>query len=161
MIHTRSLLSFAFQPGCHISGCQTHRLTGSEICCLLMPSVITLSTTVTAPLMPRSCCNFTLRLMQLDVASYKIATLSNCLVKNEACLLNEDFIMPPCRKPKEKKKSLASGKSFFILQQRQVCCEYWFQLHTTRFSHPSCKMSYCSTSEMIQLILIPRRGPDK
>lgn len=136
-------------------------MTGTEMCCLLMLSLITLSTTFTLPLMPWSCCNFTLRLMQLDVAEYKLAMLSNCLVKNEAHLLNEDFITPsPYRKTK-KKKSLASGKSFFILQQRQVCCEYWFQLHTTWFAHSSCEMSYCSTSEMIQLILIPRLSPDK
>lgn len=162
IIHRRSLLSFAFQAGCHISGCQSCCLTRWEVRRLLTPSVITLSTTFTAPLMPWSCCNFTLRLMQLDVADYKIATLSNCLVKIAAPLLNEDFITPPYRKPNQKNNnSLASGKSFFISQQRQVCCEYWFQLHRTRFSHSTCKMSCCFTSDMIQLILIPRLSPDK
>lgn len=56
--------------------------------------------------------------MQLDVAEYKIAMLSNCLVKNEAHLLNEGFITPPpYRKTKKKKNSLASGKSFFIFSK--------------------------------------------
>lgn len=42
--------------------------------------------------------------MQLDAAEYKITMLSNCLVKNEAYLLNEDFIMPPLYKKTKKNK---------------------------------------------------------
>lgn len=139
--------------------CQTDCMTGSEKCCLLMLSLITLSAIVTHPLMPWSCCNFTSRLMQLDVVEYKIAILSNCLVKNEVHLLNEDFIMPPLYRKTKKFPGLR--KSFFILRQRQVCCEYWFQLHTTWFAHSSCEMSNCSASEVIQLILIPRLSPDR
>lgn len=39
--------------------------------------------------------------MQLDGAEYKTAMFSNCLVKNETHLLNEDFIMPPLQEDKK------------------------------------------------------------
>lgn len=54
--------------------------------------------------------------MQLDVADYKIVMLSNCLVKNEAHLFNEDFITPPPYR-KTKKIPWPLENHFFIFSK--------------------------------------------